>query len=76
MFKNLNIGIKILLILSFVAIVAVGVIGYISYQAGQSTLKDAAYSKLRAVREIKKNQILDYFKVMDHVLRRTGGKTI
>ena len=68
MFKKLKIGIKILLILSFIAIVSVGIIGYLSYQAGKSTLEEAAYSKLRAVREIKKNQILDYFKTMEHQL--------
>jgi len=72
MFKNLKIGIKILIILSAVSIVAASLLGYLGYYAAKTTLEKEVYSKLIAVREIKKRQLLDYFKIMEsqlHVLK-------
>ena len=72
MFKNLKIGIKILIILSAVSIIAVSLLGYLGYTIASTSLEKEVYSKLLAVREIKKRQLLDYFKIMEsqlHVLK-------
>ena len=72
MFKNLKIGIKILIILLAVSIIAVSLIGYLGYSVASASLEKEMYSKLIAVREIKKRQLLDYFKIMEsqlHVLK-------
>ncbi len=72
MFKNLKIGIKILIILSAVSIVAASLLGYLGYSVARTSLEKEVYSKLIAVREIKKRQLHDYFKIMEsqlHVLK-------
>jgi PAS domain S-box-containing protein len=72
MFKNLKIGIKILIVLSAVSIIAVSFLGYLGYSVASASLEKGVYSKLIAVREIKKRQLLDYFKIMEsqlHVLK-------
>jgi serine phosphatase RsbU (regulator of sigma subunit)/anti-sigma regulatory factor (Ser/Thr protein kinase) len=61
MFKNLKIGVKILIILSSVAIVAVGINGYIGYTAAKTSLEEESFNKLTAIREMKANQIENYF---------------
>jgi len=61
MFKNLKIGVKILVILSSVAIVAVGINGYIGYTAAKTSLEEESFNKLTAIREMKANQIENYF---------------
>jgi len=61
MFKNLKIGVKILIILSSVAIVAVGINGYIGYTAAKTSLEKESFNKLTAIREMKANQIENYF---------------
>jgi serine phosphatase RsbU (regulator of sigma subunit)/anti-sigma regulatory factor (Ser/Thr protein kinase) len=61
MFKNLKIGVKILIILSSVAIVAVGINGYIGYTAAKTSLEEESFNKLTAICEMKANQIENYF---------------
>lgn len=61
MFKNLKIGVKILIILTSVAIVAVGINGYIEYRAAKTSLEEESFNKLTAIREMKANQIENYF---------------
>jgi PAS domain S-box-containing protein len=59
----MNIGIRyqILILLSIIAIVAVGVIGFISYSSAKSAMERESFNKLTAVRELKANQVTDYF---------------
>jgi serine phosphatase RsbU (regulator of sigma subunit)/anti-sigma regulatory factor (Ser/Thr protein kinase) len=69
MFKKLKIGTKILIILSFVAIVAVGINGYIAYHTARSSLEEESFNKLTAIREMKANQIEDYFQQIINQVR-------
>ncbi len=61
MLKNLKISTRVIIILSFVAIVSVGINGYIGYTTARKTLEQESFNKLTAVREMKANQIQDYF---------------
>jgi serine phosphatase RsbU (regulator of sigma subunit)/anti-sigma regulatory factor (Ser/Thr protein kinase) len=61
MFKNLKIGVKIFIILSSVAIAAVVVNGYLGYTAAKKSLEEESFNKLTAIREMKANQIENYF---------------
>ena len=53
---------KILLLLLVVTILAVGIVGVVSYNLGRDVLKKESFDKLTAVREMKADQIEDYFK--------------
>ncbi|MFT5375784.1 MAG: methyl-accepting chemotaxis protein [Candidatus Latescibacterota bacterium] len=61
MFSSLKIGTKILIMLSAIAILAVGISGYVGYNIAQKSIEKESFSKLTAVREMKANQIEDYF---------------
>lgn len=61
MFKNLKIGSKILVAFTFITIVTAGVSGYISFTIARASLEEESFNKLTAVREMKANQIEDYF---------------
>lgn len=61
MLKNLKIGTKILIAFSSIAILSVVVMGVIAFSTGRTTLQEEAFNKLTAVREMKANQIEDYF---------------
>jgi hypothetical protein len=61
MLKSLRIGPKILIVLSVVAIAAIGIIGYQGYSTAKESLEQESFNKLTAVREMKANQIEDYF---------------
>ena len=72
MFRGLKIGTRILIALSVVAIVAVGISGYISYSSGRKTLEKESFNKLAAVREMKANQVEDYFQqITDQIITLT-----
>jgi serine phosphatase RsbU (regulator of sigma subunit) len=62
MLKNLTIGPKILVMLLSVSIVAVGVNGYFAFTTAKHSLEEESFNKLTAVREMKADQIEDYFK--------------
>lgn len=62
MYGRLKIGTKILIMLSTVASAAVGVIGFFAYHSAGKSLEEESFNKLTAVREMKANQIEDYFK--------------
>ncbi len=64
MFKNLKISTKIVAVLLFVAIAAVGMTAFIIFQAGKKTLEQESFRKLTAVREMKADQIEDYFRFL------------
>ena len=69
MFKKLKIGTKILIILSFVATMAVGIDGYIEYYTARSSLEEESFNNLTAIREMKANQIEDYFQQIINQIR-------
>jgi anti-anti-sigma regulatory factor/HAMP domain-containing protein len=61
MFLDLKIHTKILLMLSLVTTVAISVNGYVSYVSAKQALRQESFNKLTAVRELKANQVEDYF---------------
>ena len=50
-----------LLLLSSVTIIAIGINGYIGYSTAKTSLETESFNKLTAVREMKANQVEDYF---------------
>ena len=52
---------RLLIVLFGVATVSMAVTGMIVYSAGRSSLEREAFNKLRAVREIKRHQVLELF---------------
>ncbi|MFC1714536.1 HAMP domain-containing protein, partial [Candidatus Poribacteria bacterium] len=77
MFRRLKIRIKILIVLSSVAILAVGINGYISYDTGRDSLEEESFNKLTAVREMKANQVEDYFQqIIDQILTFSEDRMI
>jgi len=77
MLKNLKLRAKILLILLFISIVAAGLVGVISLTIGTSTMKDESFKKLTAIREMKANQIENYFQqIFDQVLSFSESRTV
>jgi len=73
LFRSLKINIKLLLILSTTAILAVGIIGYIGYMTAWNAIEEEAFSKLKAVRKIKKNQLIDLFQDFENQLSLVKG---
>ena len=61
MFKRLKIGTKILIAFAVIAILSVGISALIAFTISKQALKEESFNKLTAVREIKANQIEDYF---------------
>jgi len=61
MLKNVKLRVKILLVLFIISLVAAGVVGGIAYTLGVATLKEESFKKLTAVREMKANQVENYF---------------
>ncbi len=60
-FSNLRITAKILIILVLVAASSVALFGYMNYQEAKRALMAESFNKLTAVREMKAQQIEDYF---------------
>ena len=65
MLKNLRIRSKMLIAFSAIAVVAVGVSGLIAFTLVRASLEKESFNKLTAVREMKANQIQDYFQQID-----------
>lgn len=61
MVRNLNIRTKMLIAFIAVAVLAIGVSGYIGFSVAGDALQEESFNKLTAVREMKANQIEDYF---------------
>ena len=59
--KNLKISSKLITVFLSIGIVALAAIGIISYHESKKALVESAKGQLMAVRDIKKNQIEDYF---------------
>ncbi|UCG22850.1 MAG: HAMP domain-containing protein [Chloroflexota bacterium] len=69
MFKNLRIRTKMLIAFIAVAVLAIGVSGFIGFTTAQNALQEESFNKLTAVREMKANQIEDYFQQIDGQVR-------
>jgi sigma-B regulation protein RsbU (phosphoserine phosphatase) len=56
---------RLLIVMFIVATVSMAVTGMIAYNAGRNSLEREAFNKLRAVREIKRHQILELFETFE-----------
>jgi len=56
---------RLLLVLFLVATVTMAVTGWMVFSSARNSLEREAFNKLRAVREIKRNQILDLFQTFE-----------
>lgn len=65
-FSNLKIGSKILILLVLIAASSIGIFGYLDYRTTTDTLRSESFKKLTAVREMKAQQIEDYFNTITH----------
>jgi PAS domain S-box-containing protein len=63
-FSNLKISAKILIILVSVAASSVALFGYLDYRETREALRVESFNKLTAVREIKAQQIKNYFGII------------
>ncbi len=66
MLKNLKLGTRLLLAFLLVGIIPFSVIGIVSLTKATTALKNQAFNQLEAVREIKKNQVQQYFKTIEN----------
>ena len=62
MLKNIKIRTKFYFMFSFTTILSMGLVSLIGFFVGGVTMEEEAFNKLKAVREIKKNQINTFFK--------------
>ncbi|MHC4310216.1 MAG: PAS domain S-box protein, partial [Planctomycetota bacterium] len=77
MFKKLKIRIKILLAFAVIAIITVATIAIVAFYIGRSTLEQESFNKLTAVREMKANQIEDYFQLIrDQLITQSEDRMI
>ncbi|RLE02693.1 MAG: hypothetical protein DRJ13_05285 [Bacteroidetes bacterium] len=77
MLKNLKLRAKILLILLFSSIVSAGIVGVVSLTLGTKTLKEESFNKLTAIREMKANQIENYFQeIFNQLLSLSESRTV
>jgi PAS domain S-box-containing protein len=60
-FLNLKIGAKILIVLVTVSSSSIAILGIMDYRTTKQTLREESFNKLTAVREMKAQQIEDYF---------------
>jgi PAS domain S-box-containing protein len=66
LFGNLRIRTKLLIVLVFVAVASTGVYAVIEYRAAKQALLEQSFSNLTAVRELKAQQIEDYFDLISN----------
>ena len=59
--KDLKIATKIILVFLFIGLTGISILGFISFEKSKSALMKKSYEHLIAIREIKKNQIENYF---------------
>jgi len=77
MLKNFKLRVKILLILLFISIVTAGLVGLLAFTLGTKTLKEETFNKLTAIREMKANQIENYFQqISDQILSFSESRTV
>src|SRR5690606_12859188 len=61
-FNDLNINFKLQIAFFVIAFLSITVIGFLSYFKGKKSLEEESFSNLTAEREMKANQIEDYFR--------------
>lgn len=66
MLLNLKLGTHLLIAFLFVDIIPFAIIGLVSMTKATTALQNQAFNQLEAVREIKKNQVLSYFKSIEN----------
>ncbi len=77
MLRNWKIGTRLMLWFFVIAFISTSVIGYLSYSEGKDSLETESFNRLTAVREMKANQIEDYFtSINDQVLTFSSNPTI
>lgn len=62
MLKNIKLGPKLLVSFLIVGLVPLAIVGFISSSAAKKALNQAAFDKLQAVKQTKKDQIEGYFR--------------
>jgi PAS domain S-box-containing protein len=73
----MNINIKILLLVFLVAVSSTAMLGVKTYQTSRETLSEESFRKMTAVREMKAQQIEDYFTVItSQIITFSEEKTI
>ncbi|MDP2386755.1 MAG: SpoIIE family protein phosphatase [Bacteroidota bacterium] len=73
----MKIGVKLTLTFFSVAFISMLVIGIISYRKGKQSLEEESFNRLTAVREMKANQIEDYFsQIRDQVIGFSHDPTV
>ena len=69
MFGRLKIGTKILLVTGAIAITVIVTIGLVSDLSTREAMRSDAFNKLTAVREMKAQQIEDYFRLISNQIQ-------
>jgi PAS domain S-box-containing protein len=76
-FSNLNISTKLLIVLVGVAASSIGAFGIIEYREAKEALRRQAFNQLTAVREMKAQQVEDYFKtISNQIVTLSESRTI
>ena len=77
MIGKLNIRLKILLLLLFISLITAGIVGTIAFTLGKNALSKESFNKLTAIREMKANQIENYFRqIFDQVASFSESRTV
>jgi serine phosphatase RsbU (regulator of sigma subunit) len=62
----MKIGYKLTILFVAIGLLSVTIIGWFSYVEGKASLEQESFNRLTAVREMKANQIEDYFELIEH----------
>ena len=69
---KLTISRKLLIILTLVAVISAGTTSFIGHRTARSALEDQSFARLTAVREMKANQVEDYFAQISNQVMASG----
>ncbi|MCD6066257.1 MAG: putative cyclase [Bacteroidetes bacterium] len=73
----MKIGLKLTITFFSIAVVSMLIIGMISYNKGKKSLEQESFNRLTAVREMKSNQIEDYFsQIRDQLISFSQDPTV
>ena len=76
-FSNLKISTKLFIVLVAVTASSVGAFGIMEYRAAKESLSEESFNKLTAVRELKAQQLEDYFTtISNQVLTFSESRTV
>ena len=74
MFRHLRINYRLTAAFLLIGLLPIAVIGWLSYRDAAAALESASIARLRAVREVKKNQIETYFSDITRQLEVLAGE--